>query len=63
MLASYRGQDWASAYEAVGLMKELEDKMEVGLDEYLFIYESRIAEFRHNPPGKNWDGVYEATSK
>ena len=63
MLASYRGQDWASAYEALSLMKELEDKIELGLDEYLFIYESRIAEFRHNPPGKNWDGVYEATSK
>ena len=63
MLASYRGQDWASAFSALGMLRELDDGLNLGLDDYLFIYETRIAEFRANPPGQNWDGVYTATSK
>lgn len=63
MIAAYRSQDWMSAFEALDLLRETGDRMELGLDDYLFIYETRIAEFRVNPPGHHWDGVYTATSK
>lgn len=63
MLSAYRTQDWSSAFEALEMLRELEDRVELGLLEYLFIYETRIAEFRANPPGRHWDGVYTATSK
>ncbi len=63
MLASYRTQDWASAYEAVELCAKLAERMKFDLEEYLFLYESRISEFRANPPGQNWTGIYTATSK
>lgn len=33
------------------------------LDEYDYIFIERIAEYRANPPGAGWDGVYRATSK
>lgn len=63
MLTSYRNQDWSSAFDAVGMLREVDDRLKLGLEEYLFLYETRIAEFRANPPGKHWDGVYTATSK
>ncbi|MEL6505292.1 MAG: adenylate/guanylate cyclase domain-containing protein [Pseudomonadota bacterium] len=63
MLSAYRTQDWSSAFEALEMLRELDDRVQLGLSEYLFIYETRIAEFRANPPGRHWDGVYTATSK
>ena len=63
MLAAYRNQDWTSAFEALELIDGLGEKLKLTLSEYVFIYETRIAEFRANPPGPNWDGVYTATSK
>ena len=63
MISSYRNQDWASAYEALELMEGVAEKLKINITEYLFIYETRIAEFRTNPPGPAWDGVYTATSK
>ena len=38
-------------------------KAGIDLDIYLFMYETRVLEFRENPPGRDWDGVYVATSK
>ncbi|MEM9731883.1 MAG: adenylate/guanylate cyclase domain-containing protein [Pseudomonadota bacterium] len=63
MLSAYRTQDWSSAFEALEMLRELDDRVKLGLSDYLFIYETRIAEFRANPPGRHWDGVYTATSK
>ncbi|MFZ1813707.1 MAG: adenylate/guanylate cyclase domain-containing protein [Rhizobiaceae bacterium] len=63
MLSSYRNQDWDSAYRAVEQMEPLAEKLGIALSEYLFIYEARISEFRANPPGKGWDGIYDATEK
>ncbi len=63
MIAAYRNQDWQSAFEAMELLEGVVEKFRFDFSEYLFIYETRIAEFRANPPGSAWDGVYTATSK
>ncbi|MEM9332679.1 MAG: adenylate/guanylate cyclase domain-containing protein [Pseudomonadota bacterium] len=63
MLSAYRTQDWTSAFEALEMLDGLGEKLNLPIEEYIFIYETRIAEFRANPPGPNWDGVYTATSK
>ncbi|MEP3232635.1 MAG: adenylate/guanylate cyclase domain-containing protein [Hyphomicrobiales bacterium] len=63
MLTAYRNQDWASAFDAVGMLREVDGRLGLRLDDYLFLYETRIGEFGANPPGQYWDGVYTATSK
>jgi len=63
MITAYRTQDWQSAFDALELMEVQSEKLGITAEEYIFIYETRIAEFRANPPGPNWDGVYTATSK
>lgn len=63
MLSSYRNQDWKSAYNGLELADGLIEKLGINMDDYLFIYETRISEFRENPPGQSWDGVYTALSK
>jgi len=63
MLSSYRLQDWQSAHDALGMMDTLNQKLQLPLNDYLFIYQTRIEEFRLNTPGQYWDGVYDASSK
>lgn len=63
MLSSYRLQDWQSALDALVMIEDLNKKLGLPLDDYLFIYQTRIEEFRTNSPGKHWDGVYDAASK
>ena len=63
LLSSYRLQDWQSALEAIGLIDTLNQKLGLPLDDYLFIYQTRIEEFKVNSPGKHWDGVYSAITK
>jgi len=63
MLAAYRSQNWDAALDALGQLAKLSDSLGLKLDEYLFVYETRITEYRDNPPGPNWDAVYQATEK
>ena len=63
MLSSYRTQDWSSAEEALAQIEGLAEKLGLSIADYLFIYDTRIQEFRSNPPGKTWDGIYDATEK
>lgn len=63
MLSQYRLQEWGAAQKALEEIAPVADRLGIDLEDYLFIYETRIAEFRANPPGRNWDGVYVATSK
>lgn len=63
MLTAYRKQDWDTVEALLELMKEQSDRAGIDLDIYLFMYETRVLEFRENPPGRDWDGVYVATSK
>ncbi|HVT51170.1 MAG TPA: adenylate/guanylate cyclase domain-containing protein, partial [Dongiaceae bacterium] len=60
MLAAYRGQDWAAAEEA---LRECLEVAPERLRPFYGLYEKRIAEFRADPPGADWDGVYVAKSK
>ncbi len=59
MLALYRAQKWD---DAEALLKELR-VMRPDLYGNHDLYEERIAEYRINPPGEGWTGVYVATSK
>ncbi|WP_457938315.1 CHASE2 domain-containing protein [Mesorhizobium sp. 10J20-29] len=63
MLASYRGQEWQTALDALVEIGPLAERVGFGVKEYLAIYRARIEEFRANPPGSDWDGVYTASSK
>ena len=60
MLATYRRQDWEAAEIArLGCLEIAPER----LHPFYSIYEARIAEFRKDPPGADWDGVYVAKSK
>lgn len=58
MLRAYRGQRWE---EAEALLGELRTRR--GERELYGIYLERIAFFRRNPPGTDWDGVFVFTVK
>jgi adenylate cyclase len=54
----YRLQDWDAAE------KILQELASVEPDCYVFrLYLERIAVFRQNPPGADWDGVFTHESK
>jgi adenylate cyclase len=61
MLARYRKQDWDGALDLIARCRKAADSIDVaGLYD---MYQERIATFRADPPGADWDGVYEAESK
>jgi len=61
MLASYRKQDWDEALSLIDRCRKLANGFDVaGLYE---MYVGRIAAYRAEPPGPDWDGVYEAETK
>ena len=60
MLAAYRTQDWDGAVAALNECAEVAPDLLKGFYE---VYSARIAEFRADPPGADWDGVYVAKSK
>jgi adenylate cyclase len=61
MLTHYRKQDWDGALELINRCRKLASDFEVaGLYD---MYDERIAAYRADPPGADWDGVYEAESK
>jgi adenylate cyclase len=60
MLAAYHRQDWDAAET---LRQECLAVAPERLRPFYGLYETRIAEFRAEPPGADWDGVYVAKSK
>jgi adenylate cyclase len=62
MLEAYRAQKWDRAAE---LLTECRAKLQgrFGLETYYDLMAARIEDLRANPPGPDWDGVAEATSK
>lgn len=62
MLAAYRDQRWDAAEAALTAI-EMAGSDQYDLSGYVALYRQRIAEFRAEPPGEDWDGVYVATSK
>lgn len=59
LLSAYRAQDWARARDALGPCRDCEP----GLRPLYDLYDERIDYFSANPPGRDWDGVFRATSK
>ena len=55
VLAAYRQQDWTGALSALGSCRQRVNG--VDLAAFCELYESRIEEFRVNPPPSDWDGV------
>lgn len=60
MLEAYRHQDWDAAEAARGECAEIAPER---LNAFYTLYKTRITEFRNDPPGADWDGVYVAKSK
>jgi len=61
MLARFRKQAWDEALELIGRCRKQANGFDVaGLYD---MYEERIAAYRAEPPGADWDGVYEAETK
>ena len=62
MLAAYAGQRWDEAFELLDQgRKEMVDVIDLTV--LYELYEERLTDFKANPPGEDWDGVFIATSK
>jgi adenylate cyclase len=61
MLQSYRARDWDGA--SAGLDAQQAAAEGYGLGKLYALMRERIAAYRANPPGADWDGVYGATEK
>ncbi|MEQ1774786.1 MAG: adenylate/guanylate cyclase domain-containing protein, partial [Burkholderiales bacterium] len=57
-LRMYRAQDWDGAEAQLRKLKAMEDG-----DELYDIFLERVADYRANPPGAEWDGVYKFETK
>ena len=60
ILEYYFNQKWKNCKNEMKLAKTLCNNL---MSEYYEILKERINEYENNPPPKNWDGVYVATSK
>jgi adenylate cyclase len=61
MLAYFRKQDWDTAMSLIERCRTIANGFDVsGLYD---MYVERIDAYRADPPGADWDGVYEADSK
>ena len=58
-LQLYRGQKWMVAEKFASDLRRAWPEM----TDYYDIMLTRIEEYKTNPPGEDWDGVYRATSK
>ena len=64
MLTAYRERKWAAASKALTKLRKLKiDALGLDLSTLFGLYAARIAEFRRNPPPKNWDGVFTLQTK
>ncbi len=66
MLAAYRAQRWDEAEGLIASCSAIVEKQSGLALDLLGFYEvaqERITDFRANPPGADWNGVYVATSK
>jgi len=61
MLSAYRAQDWDAARAALERSRAKADGFD--LDELYQTFAERIDDYQANPPGEDWDGVYQATTK
>ena len=62
-LAAYRRQDWEAAEAAMAELEPILTFMDPRMVKRFDFFRDRIAALRVSPPGAEWDGVYDATSK
>jgi adenylate cyclase len=65
-LAAYRAQNWDEADSKMAAARHIAlggTGLIHQFAHFYDIYAERVAEYRENPPGPNWDAVYVATSK
>ena len=69
MIAGYRSQQWDIASTLIVECRALAQQTNGekhglgGLDVLYDLYDERIAAYKAEPPGADWDGVFFATSK
>jgi adenylate cyclase len=69
MITAYRGQQWDQATDLIVTCRDLAKQTNgeahglAGLNVLYDLYDERIAAYRADPPGADWDGVFVATSK
>jgi adenylate cyclase len=69
MIVAYRDQQWDAASALINECRDLARQTNGekhglgGLDVLYDLYDERIAAYRADPPGEDWDGVFVATSK
>ncbi len=69
MITAYRGQQWDQATDLIVTCRDLAKQTNGeahglgGLNVLYDLYDERIAAYRADPPGADWDGVFVATSK
>jgi adenylate cyclase len=61
MLEAYRGQRWQEALAWIDGCRKCCDGHNLG--GVYDLYEARVREYKANPPGPGWDGVFTAVSK
>jgi adenylate cyclase len=61
MLALYRKQNWDAALALIDRCRKITNGFD--LDGLYDMYMERIEAYRTDPPGPDWDGVYEAETK
>jgi adenylate cyclase len=59
MLACYRAQDWDGAQAALERCRPIDPF----LTDFYGLYDERIAHYRADPPGPEWEGVFVAETK
>ena len=60
LILEYRNQNWEKAKTLVSKAREAAGKKFDGLYD---LFDARIEEYKSNPPGLDWDGVFVATDK
>ncbi|NNC72252.1 MAG: adenylate/guanylate cyclase domain-containing protein [Sphingomonadaceae bacterium] len=61
MLAAYRAQEWEKALASLEHGRPSYETL--GISGLYRLYNERLIMLRENPPGAQWDGVFQATSK
>ena len=60
MIEAYLTQDWDKSEQFIKECRTFDNGQ---MSEFYDIYEERLASYRKNPPGSDWDGVLIATTK
>jgi adenylate cyclase len=63
MIAAYRARNWAKSLKFADATQKHGGELGLDLEYYVDVYRNRIADYRKNPPGPNWDAVYVAKDK